>query len=228
VPDTALREHPAAGQILRQGLQALAIKDSDDNLAAQLEHYLELLLRWNKAYNLTSVREPEAMVSRHLLDSLACASYLRPTMQRVLDVGTGAGLPGIPLALLFPEQEFHLLDSNGKKARFLFQVKTELGLANISIHNQRVEAFRPSQGYDVVISRAFASLQDMVQSCGHLCLETGCYLAMKGQYPQQELDAVADSCTLVAAHVLDVPGLQEQRHLIELSPRNGSSGEYIG
>lgn len=228
MPDIQLHEHPAAGDILRQGLRALAIKDNNDNLAAKLEHYLELLLRWNKAYNLTAVREPEAMVSRHVLDSLACANYLRPAMQRILDVGTGAGLPGVPLALLFPQREFHLLDSNGKKARFLFQVKTELGLANISIHNQRVEAFRPPQGFDAVISRAFASLQDMVQSCGHLCLESGRYLAMKGQYPQQELDAVADRCTLVAVHALVVPGLQEQRHLIELSPRNGSNGEYIG
>ncbi|WP_279243960.1 16S rRNA (guanine(527)-N(7))-methyltransferase RsmG [Candidatus Litorirhabdus singularis] len=228
MPDTLAHDSPAAGKLLRQGLQALEIEDSDGDLATKLEQYLELLLRWNKAYNLTAVRDAEAMVSRHFLDSLACAPYLRPNMQRVLDVGTGAGLPGIPLALLFPQREFHLLDSNGKKARFLFQVKTELSLDNISVHNQRAESFVPSQRYDAVISRAFASLQDMVECCQHLCLDNGCYLAMKGQYPQSELAAVADKCTLVAAHALDVPGLNEQRHLIELSPHNDSNGEYIG
>ena len=139
-----------------------------------------------------------------------------------------SGLPGIPLAILFPEREFHLLDSNGKKTRFLFQVKTALGLANITIHNQRVESFRPTAGFDVVLSRAFASLQDMIAGCRHLCLADGCFLAMKGQYPQQELAAVADTCRLVGAHALDVPGLQEQRHLIELSPLAGSTGEPIG
>ena len=228
MPDTLPHESPAAGKLLRQGLQALEIEDSDGALATKLEQYLELLLRWNKAYNLTAVRDAEAMVSRHFLDSLACAPYLRSNMQRVLDVGTGAGLPGIPLALLFPQREFHLLDSNGKKARFLFQVKTELSLDNISVHNQRAESFTPSQRYDAVISRAFASLRDMVECCQHLCLDSGCYLAMKGQYPQSELAAVADKCTLVAAHTLDVPGLNEQRHLIELSPHNDSNGEYIG
>ena len=179
--------------------------------------YLDLLHKWNKAYNLTAVREPAQMVARHLLDSLVIAPYIRG--QRLIDVGTGAGLPGVPMAILFPQREFHLLDSNGKKTRFLFQVKTALGLDNMQVHHARVETFQPDPLFDAVLSRAFASLGDMVEGCSHLLAPEGCVLAMKGAYPAQELGTVAAQCDITAVYPLQVPGLAEQRHLVEMTHR---------
>ncbi|MEH6608264.1 MAG: 16S rRNA (guanine(527)-N(7))-methyltransferase RsmG [Halioglobus sp.] len=180
--------------------------------------YLALLQKWNKAYNLTAVRNPEDMVIRHLLDSLVVSEHLQG--QRIIDVGTGAGLPGIPLAIIHPDRDFHLLDSNGKKTRFLFQVKTELGLANITAHHARVESFRPDSLFDAVLSRAFSSLQDMVTGCQHLLAPQGCYLAMKGVISEQELQGVATVCEVAKVEELAVPGLTEQRHLIKLIHRS--------
>ena len=181
---------------------------------AGLLNYLDLLAKWNKAYNLTAVRDIAQMVPRHLLDSLAIAPHLEG--RRFIDVGTGAGLPGIPLAIMFPDREFHLLDSNGKKTRFLFQVKTTLGLDNMAVHHARVESFQPERLYDVVLSRAFASLKDMVVGCRHLLDGDGRFLAMKGAYPAEELAAVGRQCELKGAYPLVVPGLAEQRHLVEM------------
>jgi 16S rRNA (guanine527-N7)-methyltransferase len=183
--------------------------------------YLELLLKWNSAYNLTAVRDPQQMVTRHLLDSLAIAPHLRG--RNVIDVGTGAGLPGIPMAILFPERRFALLDSNGKKTRFLFQVKTALRLDNMLVHHARVESYQPPEPYDAVLSRAFASLVDMVACCRHLLAPTGYFLAMKGAYPAEELAALDPAYTVAAVHALTVPGLGEQRHLVEL--RRANNGE---
>jgi 16S rRNA (guanine527-N7)-methyltransferase len=180
----------------------------------QLLRYLALLQKWNKAYNLTAVRSPEDMVTRHILDSLVVSEHLHG--QRIIDVGTGAGLPGIPLAIINPDRDFHLLDSNGKKTRFLFQVKTELGLANITGHHARVELFKPDGLFDLVLSRAFASLKDMVISCQHLLTTEGCYLAMKGAISEQELLQVATVCGVAKVSELTVPSLDEQRHLIKL------------
>ncbi|PLW83765.1 16S rRNA (guanine(527)-N(7))-methyltransferase RsmG [Kineobactrum sediminis] len=199
---------------LSRGCHALDIS-LEPRQQEQLLTYLQLMQKWNRAYNLTAVREPAAMVTRHLLDSLAVLPYLPEG--RCLDVGTGAGLPGIPLAILFPEREFHLLDSNGKKTRFLFAVKTSLGLANVTIHNTRVEAFTPQALFDVILSRAFASLADMVAGTRHLLAPGGCFLAMKGAYPPDELEAVARECVLKGIYPLAVPGLNEQRHLVELA-----------
>ncbi len=182
--------------------------------------YLELLAKWNRAYNLTSIREPQQMIPRHLLDSLVVGPLLQGS--RVIDVGTGAGLPGVPLAILFPEREFHLLDSNGKKTRFLFQVKTALALDNMTVHHARVEKFEPGQAFDAVLSRAFASLRDMVAGCRHLVSTTGRFLAMKGAYPHRELAEIEDQCDLVAVHTLQVPGLDEQRHLVDFTLRPGT------
>ena len=155
------------------------------------------------------------MVCRHLLDSLAIARHC--SGESILDVGTGAGLPGIPLAIVFPERDFHLLDSNGKKTRFLFQVKTVLGLDNITVHHTRVESLVPNIQFDTILSRAFSSLTDMVSSCDHLLKVGGSFMAMKGAYPEQELRALGNEYQVQSAIPLDVPGLEEQRHLLVIS-----------
>lgn len=198
---------------LRRGCDALGLALADRQYALLLD-YLSLLARWNRTYNLTAVREPEQMVTRHLLDSLAVANHVQGL--RAVDVGTGAGLPGIPLAIALPEQEFHLLDSNGKKTRFLFQVKTALGLDNMLVHQTRVESFRPRELFDTVLSRAFASLTDMVAGCRHLLAPGGRFLAMKGAYPTEELAVLDPACLVSKVHALRVPGLDEQRHLVEM------------
>lgn len=159
------------------------------------------------------------MVTRHLLDSLAITPYL--SGRRFIDVGTGAGLPGIPIAIALPQHEVHLLDSNGKKTRFLFQVKTALGLDNIVVHQARVETLQTTETFDRVLSRAFASLQDMAQSCRHLLAPEGRLLAMKGAYPAQELENLNEECTVVAVYPLVIPGLAEQRHLVEIALQPG-------
>jgi 16S rRNA (guanine527-N7)-methyltransferase len=213
---------------LEEGLQALAIEASSD-LEDKLLEYIQLLQRWNSAYNLTAVRDPLQMVYRHLLDSLAIAAYIPDSAQRLIDVGTGAGLPGVPLALLYPDQHYDLLDSNGKKTRFLFQVKTALGLDNITVCRERAERWEPQKTYDVVLSRAFASLLDMVKVCAHLCGGKGRFLALKGTRPDQEIAALAGLCDVRQIHVLRVPGLEEERHLIELGPlQKGSQGNQFG
>jgi 16S rRNA (guanine527-N7)-methyltransferase len=199
---------------LRRGCDALGL-DIDAAAQSALLEYLNLLVKWNRAYNLTAVRDPAQMVIRHLLDSLAIAPYIPPG--RLIDVGTGAGLPGIVLAIVLPQHSFDLLDSNGKKTRFLFQVKTGLRLDNMRVHHQRVESFQPPQAYDGVLSRAFASLQDMVGACKHLLGPQGRFLAMKGAYPSGELEAVRPLCELTAVHALEIPGLDEQRHLVEMT-----------
>lgn len=180
-----------------------------------LVRYLCLFEKWNKAYNLSAIREREQMVSRHLLDSLVVAPLLHG--ENFIDVGTGGGLPGIPLSILWPEKKFTLLDSNGKKTRFLFQVKTELKLTNVTVENRRVEEFKPAQKFDGVISRAFASLADMVQGCHQLLATDGRFWALKGVYPKDELSALEKHYNVEACHRLDVPGCDGERHLLELS-----------
>ena len=199
---------------LQQGCDELKLSLGSDQ-QARLIDYVALLLKWNTAYNLTAVRDEAQMVTRHLLDSLAIAHFL--VGQRVLDVGTGAGLPGVPMAILFPQREFHLLDSNGKKTRFLFQVKTALRLDNMVVHHARVQTFRVAEPFDAVLSRAFASLQDMMHGCRHLLAPEGRLLAMKGAYPAQELDAIGQEGAQVVVHPLVVPGLGEHRHLVEIA-----------
>jgi len=204
---------------VRRGCDALDFAVTDAQQEALLA-YLELLVKWGSAYNLTAIRDPELMIPRHLLDSLVVAPLLWGEV--IADVGTGAGLPGVPLALMFPDREFHLLDSNGKKTRFLFQVKTALGLDNMTVHHHRVETFRAERPFDAVLSRAFASLRDMITGCSHLVSPEGRFLAMKGAYPEAELGAIDDLCDVVAVHELQVPGLAEQRHLVELTLRPGT------
>lgn len=180
----------------------------------QLAAYIELLAKWNKTYNLTAVRDREEMVIRHLMDSLAIAPYLHG--ERILDVGTGAGLPGIPLAIIFPAKNFTLMDSNGKKTRFLFQARQSLNLSNINVVHSRVEAYSDAQGFDSIVSRAFAAINDMLQLTQHLLAPGGRFLAMKGVYPEQEIQAIPDRFRVAACYPVSVPGLAAERHLVSI------------
>ena len=181
-----------------------------------LTTYLTLLERWNRAYNLTAVRDPDAMVIRHLLDSLSILPWLEGP--RVLDVGSGAGLPGIPLASARPDYEFYLLDSNGKRTRFLTQVVAELHLANVRVIRSRVEDYQPATPFNSVVSRAFATLADMVVDAGRLCAPEGRLLAMKGVFPDDELARLPLGYVVVGVHPLHVPHLDAERHLVHVAP----------
>ena len=203
---------------LAYGAEQMQIALTAEQLTA-LRAYLDLLQKWNKAYNLTAIREPERMVALHLLDSLAVHPFVQEA-DNIADVGTGPGLPGIVLAIMNPHKTFTLLDSNGKKTRFLFQARTALGLDNVTIVNDRVEAYHPPRPFDMIVSRAFASLADMTHWCQHLRAEQGCFLAMKGQYPQDEIAAIADKFRVVASDAISVPGVEGERHLLRLLPVN--------
>ena len=183
-----------------------------DQQKQQLLALVGLLHKWNKAYNLTSVREPEAMLVKHIMDSLVVSPWLQG--QRFIDVGTGPGLPGLPLAIINPDKQFFLLDSLGKRIRFIRQVIMELGLKNVVAVQSRVEEFHDETGFDGVLSRAFASLNDMLSWCRHLPAPQGVFLALKGLYPQDELESLLSGFELVSAHRLDVPQLDAERHLI--------------
>ena len=205
-----------AQQQLQAGAKALNIDVSEAQMT-QLLAYLALLQKWNKAYNLTAIRDESGMVALHLLDSLA----VHPAIQdadNLIDVGTGPGLPGIVLAIMNPQKRFTLLDSNGKKTRFLFQAKTSLALDNVSIVNGRVEAYHPPEPFDMIVSRAFASLADMTHWCQHLRADHGCFLAMKGQFPQQELDDLHGQYEVTQVTELQIPGVDGERHLLRLVP----------
>lgn len=206
----------ASQQKLRQrllaGVEHLGLAVSEEQLS-QLLAYLRLFAKWNAAYNLSAVRDIDDMVSRHLLDSLSIVPFLKGG-DNWLDVGSGGGLPGLPLAILFPGKNISLLDSNGKKTRFLFQAKTELQLQAVHVVQSRVEAFQPQLLFDAVFSRAFASLKDFVTGCGDLVTPGGYFYAMKGQYPEDELREVQKPFTVEHCHPLHVPGETAARHLV--------------
>jgi len=186
--------------------------------ANTLLQYLELILKWNKAFNLTAIRQPKDMLVKHLIDSLAIAPYI--SGKNILDVGTGAGLPGIPMAILFPNKQFSLMDSNGKKTRFLTQSKIELGLSNINIINARVEDIKEDLLYDQIMSRAFTALDNMVGLCAHLLKADGQFLAMKGLELKDELQSILPPFKVEKSVQLNVPGCEEQRHLIIIARSN--------
>ncbi|UHM92186.1 16S rRNA (guanine(527)-N(7))-methyltransferase RsmG [Rahnella victoriana] len=187
-----------------------------DQQKQQLIGYVELLHKWNKAYNLTSVRDPMQMLVRHIMDSIVVNEHLQGS--RFIDVGTGPGLPGIPLAIVRPDSHFTLLDSLGKRVRFLRQVQHELGLKNIEPVQSRVEEFQPEPPFDGVISRAFASMQDMLSWCHHLPEKgQGRFYALKGVRPDDELAVLPEGITLESVIKLQVPELDGERHLIILS-----------
>lgn len=201
-------------EALTQGLTAMAIELSSDQIQSLL-NYHQLLMKWNKAYNLTAVRDPNEMIERHLLDSLSVLKYFKDESP-ILDVGTGAGLPGIPLAIALPETQVTLLDCNSKKTRFLVQVVAELSLKNVQVTHERVERLSPITPFKVITSRAFASLEDMVNGCEHLLAKEGRFLAMKGRVPEEELAALPEHIHCLSTYPLFVPGCDGERHLIEL------------
>jgi 16S rRNA (guanine527-N7)-methyltransferase len=198
-------------KILVSGLQTLNLALNEQQVE-QLLGFIRLIEKWNKAYNLTAIHGREAMVRLHLLDSLAIAPFIEGN--RVIDIGTGAGLPGIPLAIFLPKTEFTLLDSNAKKTRFVQQAILELKLKNAVVYHQRVENYKPEQTFNTVITRAFASLSDIVKLTAHLLGRDGVLLAMKGQNPKAELAQVTAKTTLIP---LNVPGCEAERCLVRIS-----------
>jgi 16S rRNA (guanine527-N7)-methyltransferase len=195
---------------LQRGIAQLRIVLSADAQSKLLD-YVALLHKWNKVYNLTAIREPQQMVSHHLLDSLAVVPHLWPGSW--LDVGCGAGLPGVVLAIAQPDWQLTLLDSNSKKASFVQQAIIELGLPNASVHCERVEEWQPLQRFDGIISRAFTDLGDFLRNTRHLVAEHGRWAAMKG-LPEQELAGVPGGCRIERVIPLQVPGLQAARSLV--------------
>lgn len=197
-------------ELLQAGLHDL-------NLSIEVEpferllHFIELIGKWNKAFNLTAIRNNEAMISLHLLDSLAVLPYISGSS--VIDIGTGAGLPGIPLAVMLPNKTFTLLDSNSKKTRFVQQAALELKLLNVQVCHSRVEDFKAENLFDTVITRAFTHLSGIMKMAGHLLAPGGILLAMKGQYPEEELRQLDYDATVLP---IVVPGIEAQRCLIQI------------
>lgn len=196
---------------LAEGLQRMGLPVRDEVLQ-KLVAYAALLAKWNKTYNLTAVREPERIVALHLLDSLAILPHVAG--QALLDVGSGGGLPGIPLALCRPELPVVLLDSNSKKSAFQRQAAIELGLANVEVVNTRVDGFVPSARFSQIVSRAFSELADFVDLTRPLLAPGGRWLAMKGIYPEAEIARLPAGVVVAEEHRLEVPGVDGERHLI--------------
>ena len=197
---------------LDDGLANLSF-DLDAPKREQLLQYVALLNKWNKVYNLTAVREPERMIGLHILDSLSTLPYLG-ACSKIIDVGTGGGLPGIPLAVANPHLHVTMLDSVAKKTAFVRQAISELGLKNANVVTGRVENYLPTTKFDRVISRAFAELKDFVDGAGHLCADSGAMLAMKGVYPHDEIGRLPAGFVAEEIIVLNVPGVEGQRHLV--------------
>lgn len=209
----------APKDLLERGLGELGIAAGAERIALWLR-FVELLAKWNRIYNLTAVDDPADMIRLHVLDSLVVAPYLRG--ERMLDVGTGAGLPGIPLAIAHPERSFVLLDANAKKIRFVRQAVIELGLANVSVVQSRIEGFTDPEGFDCTFARAYASLRQIWLQAEPLLRPGGVVLAWKGRRPDEEIAQVADLAS-VWVTPLRAPGVSAQRHLAELKAKGQDS-----
>jgi len=198
---------------LLDGARALKI-ELDETQLGKLVAHLDLLDEWNARFNLTAIRDRPAQLTKHLLDSLTVQPHLRG--QRIADVGSGAGFPGIPLAVVEPGRHFSLIESTGKKCRFLEHVRETLALSNVEVVQSRAEAYHPEVRFDTVIARAVGPIADLVKAAGPLVVGGGRLLAMKGRYPEDELAARLNGWKVAAVHPLTVPGLAEERHLVEL------------
>jgi 16S rRNA (guanine527-N7)-methyltransferase len=197
-------------KILVSGIASLNLKVTDQQVD-QLLNFIKLIEKWNKAYNLTAIRDREEMARLHILDSLTIVPHIEG--KRIIDIGTGAGLPGIPLAICLPEVGFTLLDSNAKKTRFVQQVVLELKLKNVEVLHSRVENYHPEQTYDAVLTRAFASLPDIVKLTAHLLSKEGVLLAMKGQSLDAELAEITAKKSVIS---VSVPGTDVERCLVRI------------
>lgn len=182
--------------------------------AAQLLRLLDELDEWNQRMNLTAIRQRDQQITKHLLDSLSVQPFLRGT--RIVDIGTGAGFPGLPLAVVNPQCQFTLVDSTAKKLKFIDHVAQLLALPNVTTLHTRAEAYRPDERFDIVVSRAVGPVVKFMNWSSHLCVGGGRLLAMKGRYPHDELQQLPNGWKLVAVHKVVVPGLDEERHIVEL------------
>lgn len=198
--------------MLADGVAAMGLPIGNDQIDKMIS-YLALLSKWNAVYNLTAVRDPREMVRQHLLDSLS-AAHAFSDAKNVLDVGAGGGLPGMILAITFPGMRVSMIDTVSKKTAFLTQAKTELGLANVTVHTGRVEALQVAQKFDVITSRAFSELNNFVNWSGHLLADGGQFIAMKGVAPDEEIGRLPPGWTVEAVEPLSVPGLDAERHLV--------------
>jgi len=213
--------HATPPPALLAGARELGI-ELEEQQAGRLLAHLDLLDEWNARMNLTAIRDRPSQLTKHVLDSLSVRPYLRG--ERIADVGSGAGFPGIPLAIVEPHRHFALIESTGKKCRFLEHVRDTLGLANVEVVQARAEAHHPDLRFDTVLARAVGPLADLVKVAGPLVVGGGRLLAMKGRYPQDELAARLSGWKVAAVHPLTVPGLDEERHLVELCRSHDKPG----
>lgn len=201
---------------LSTGLATLDLRIEAEQQQA-LIRYLKLIQKWNRSFNLVADSTDQQLLNKHLLDCLAVAPFVRPNSeQTILDVGSGAGFPGIPWAILFPNTRFVLLDSNGKKTRFLFQIKTELKLANVEVENSRLEHYQSPGQIDIVTCRAFATLAETLEKSRHLITPETRLMALKGRYPEAELNSLPKDYRTISVTEIQVPGIEGQRHLVEI------------
>lgn len=212
-PAPPLDDDPIAGA-LRAGAARLDLSLTPAQLA-QLLAYQRLLAKWSRVYNLTAVRDPARVVSHHLLDALAIKPFVMGP--RVLDAGTGAGLPGLPLAVILPEWHFTLLDANQKKSRFVTQAVVELGLHNVDVASERIERYRPQEGFTTVVTRALGSVAETLELCSHTIMPGGRFLAMKGARPDAELAALPVGYRVLEIASLEVPGVDAPRHVVSIA-----------
>jgi 16S rRNA (guanine527-N7)-methyltransferase len=200
-------------ELLAAGLQELHLKLADGQIDALLR-LIDALESGNAQFNLTAIRDRPSMLRKHLLDSLSLQPFLRGA--RIADVGTGAGFPGLPLAVANPERHFALIEATGKKARFVATTAAAIGIDNVEVAHVRAEQYCPTVLFDTIVARALSSLADFIAYAGHLCAPDGRLLAMKGKRPDEEISALPKSFRVLAVHRLRVPGLDDERHLVEL------------